>query len=89
MLDFERHVFDGCFPIVSLLNVLPNGTKRGRRRALLHVVERQRLRYLEQISIQFYRRASLANNLLAHETLEHEQVKEIVGELLYLRSDPC
>jgi len=59
---------------------------------LLHPNERQRLAYLEQISIQLYHRlkeddlwavlASLADNLLAHETLEGEQVEEIVGEWL-------
>ena len=59
---------------------------------LLHPNERQRLAYLEQISIQLYRRlkeddlwaalASLADHLLAHESLEGEQVVEIVGEWL-------
>ena len=59
---------------------------------LLHPSERQRLEYLEQISIQLYHRlkeddmwaalASLADNLLAHETLDGEQAEEIVGEWL-------
>lgn len=54
--------------------------------------ERKRLEYLEQVSIQLYHRlneddlwaalASLADNLLAHETLDHEQVDEIVEEWL-------
>lgn len=56
----------------------------------LHPVERQRLEYLEQVSIQLYHRlkqddlwaalASLADNLLAHETLDCEQVDEIVED---------
>jgi len=60
--------------------------------ALLHADERKRLKYLEDVSIQLYHRlqednlwaalASLADNLLAHETLEGEQVEEIVGEWL-------
>lgn len=60
--------------------------------APLHADERNRLRYLEDVSIQLYHRlkedelwaalASLADNLLAHETLEAEQVEEIVGEWL-------
>lgn len=55
----------------------------------LHADERARLKYLEQVSIQLYHRlkkddlwaalASLADHLLAHETLEGEQVEEIVG----------
>jgi ATP-dependent Zn protease len=59
---------------------------------LLHPGERQRLAYLEQVSIQLYHRlreddlwaalAALADHLLAHETLEGEQVEEIVGEWL-------
>ena len=58
----------------------------------LHADERKRLKYLEDASIQLYHRlkeddlwaalASLADNLLAHETLEGEQVEEIVGEWL-------
>jgi ATP-dependent Zn protease len=58
----------------------------------LHSGERQRMEYLEQVSIQLYRQlqqddlwaalASLADHLLAHETLEGEQVKEIVDEWL-------
>ena len=59
---------------------------------LLHADERKRLKYLEQVSVQLYHRlieddlwaalAALADNLLAHETLEGEQVEEIVGEWL-------
>jgi hypothetical protein len=59
---------------------------------LLHSGERQRLEYLEQVSIQLYQRlkednlwaalASLADHLLAHETLNGEQVGEIVGQWL-------
>lgn len=59
---------------------------------LLHRGERQRLEYLEQISIQLYHRlkeddlwsalASLADHLLAHETLDNEQVEEILVEWL-------
>lgn len=59
---------------------------------LLHPDERQRLAYLEQMSIRLYHRlkddglwaalASLADHLLAHETLEGEQVEEIVGAWL-------
>lgn len=51
-----------------------------------------RLAYLERVSIQLYHRlnkddlwaalASLADHLLAHESLEGEQVEEIVGEWL-------
>lgn len=58
----------------------------------LHADERTRLKYLEDVSVQLYHRlkedglwaalASLADNLLAHETLEGEQVEEIVGEWL-------
>jgi hypothetical protein len=58
----------------------------------LHPGERQRLEYLERVSIQLYHRlkedplwaalASLADHLLAHETLEGEQVEEIVGDWL-------
>lgn len=60
--------------------------------SLLHPDERRRLTYLEDVSIQLYRRlnevdlwaalASLADHLLAHESLEGEQVHEIVGEWL-------
>lgn len=59
---------------------------------LLHPHDRQRLAYLESVSIQLYHRlkaddlwaalASLADHLLAHESLEGEQVEEIVGEWL-------
>ena len=58
----------------------------------LHPVERQRVEYLEQVSIQLYHRlkqddlwaalASLADNLLAHETLDCEQVDEIMEDWL-------
>ncbi|HWB01301.1 MAG TPA: hypothetical protein VG713_22580 [Pirellulales bacterium] len=58
----------------------------------LHADDRQRLKYLEDVSIQIYHwlkqddywaaLASLADHLLAHETLDGEQVKEIVGDWL-------
>ena len=54
--------------------------------------ERQRLNYLEQVAVALYHRlrdddlwpalAALADNLLAHETLEGEQVEEIVRDWL-------
>lgn len=54
----------------------------------LHREERKRLEYLEQVSIQLYHQlkqdemwaalAALADNLLAHETLEREQVEEVL-----------
>lgn len=60
--------------------------------ALSHPDERKRMQHLEQVSIQLYHRlndgnywealASLADNLLAHETLDAEQVEEIVREWL-------
>lgn len=60
--------------------------------AALHAGERPRLAYLEDVSIQLHHRlkqdpmwaalAALADNLLAHETLEGEQVEEIVAEWL-------
>lgn len=60
--------------------------------APLHADERERLKYLEAVSIELYHRlhtddlwaalASLADNLLAHETLEREQVEEIVWDWL-------
>ena len=50
--------------------------------------ERQRLRYLEQVTVQLYRflnmdghwsaLAAVVDQLLAHETLEAEQIEEIV-----------
>lgn len=59
----------------------------------LHASERLRLKYLEKVSIQLYHRlkqedmwavlASLADNLLAHETLDGEQVEEILGNWLF------
>jgi ATP-dependent Zn protease len=58
----------------------------------LHPQERRRLEYLERTSIQLYHLlkkdemwaalASLADHLLAHESLESQQVEEIVGEWL-------
>jgi ATP-dependent Zn protease len=58
--------------------------------APLHTDERKRLRYLEDVSIRLYHRlkaeplwsalAAIADNLLAHETLESEQIEEIVRE---------
>lgn len=58
----------------------------------LHADEKKRLEYLEQISIQLYHRmkrddlwdalAAIADNLLAHETLDKEQIEEIFEELL-------
>jgi ATP-dependent Zn protease len=60
--------------------------------ARLHPDERKRLQFLEQTSIQLYHRlnvddlwaalAALADHLLAHETLEGEQVEEIVAQWL-------
>lgn len=56
--------------------------------ALLHANDQPRLKYLEQTSIQHYHHikrddiwsvlASVADNLLAYETLDHEQFAEIV-----------
>ena len=58
----------------------------------LHADERKRLKYLEDVSIRLYHRlkeedlwsalASLADHLLAHESLEGDQVQEIVEEWL-------
>lgn len=58
----------------------------------LHANERQRMGYLEHVSIQLFHQlkqdhlwaalAALADHLLAHETLEGEQVEEILGEWL-------
>lgn len=52
--------------------------------------ERKRLAYLEQATVRLYRLldredhwaalAAIADNLLAHETLEGEEVEEIVGQ---------
>jgi hypothetical protein len=60
--------------------------------ARLHADERRRLTFLEQTSVDLYHRlkaddlwsplAALADNLLAHETLEWEQVEEIVRDWL-------
>jgi ATP-dependent Zn protease len=59
---------------------------------VLYPDERQRLAFLERGSIQLYNRlkqddhwaavASLADHLLAHETLDGEQVEEIAGQWL-------
>jgi ATP-dependent Zn protease len=59
---------------------------------ILHADDRQRLAYLESVSIQLYHElnedplwaalAALADDLLAHETLDGEQVEEIVGTWL-------
>jgi ATP-dependent Zn protease len=59
----------------------------------LHVDSRARLQYLESVSVRLYHRmkqddhwsalASLADHLLVHETLDAEQVEEIVGEWLH------
>jgi hypothetical protein len=58
----------------------------------LHPDEVRRMDYLERTSVQLYHRlqreemwaalAALADHLLAHETLEGEQVEEIVSEWL-------
>lgn len=58
----------------------------------LHLNERKRIEYLEQVSIQLYHRlkqdemwsalAALADQLLAHETLDAEQIEEIVSQWL-------
>ncbi len=60
--------------------------------AVLKPNERQRMEHLEQVSIRLYHLlksdavwgilASLADNLLAHETLESEQIEDILGEWL-------
>ena len=60
--------------------------------ALIKPNERRRMEYLEQVSIRMYHLlksdevwgilASLADNLLAHETLEADQVEDILGEWL-------
>lgn len=60
--------------------------------ARLHSDERRRLAFLEQVSVDLYHRlkrddlwsplAALADNLLAHDTLEWEQVEEIVRDWL-------
>jgi ATP-dependent Zn protease len=56
----------------------------------LHPAERQRLAYLEQVTAQLYHRlkrddhwnalAALADNLLAHETLDRDQIEEFIDE---------
>lgn len=58
----------------------------------LFPIESQRLDYLERVSIQLYHRinqdhiwaalAALADNLLAHDTLESEEVQEILSDWL-------
>jgi serine/threonine protein kinase len=60
--------------------------------AALHASEKHRLAYLEQITLQLYQTmsrddywaalAAIVDHLLAHETLEGEQVKEIVEQWL-------
>jgi hypothetical protein len=60
--------------------------------AILHPGERQRLAYLEQVSVQLYHRlksddhwaalAAVADQLLAHDTLEGEEVAEIIAQWL-------
>lgn len=60
--------------------------------AILRPVERRRLEYLEQSSIELHHRlqrddlwpalAALADHLLAHETLDSEQVEEVFEEWL-------
>ena len=60
---------------------------------VLFVEPRQRLAYLESITVMLYRQidaepnwsavAALADTLLAHETLEFEDVKEIVQEWIH------
>ena len=59
---------------------------------ILHAGERQRLAYLEQVSIQLYHRlkaddhwaaiAAVADHLLAHDSLDGEQIAEIVTQWL-------
>jgi hypothetical protein len=54
---------------------------------------RKRIEYLEAVTLQLYRRldaepnwsalASLADHLLAHETLEHDEVKDIVNDWIH------
>lgn len=58
----------------------------------LHPDSRKRLDYLEQVSIQLYHRlnrdewwsvlAAIADELLAHETLDREQIDDLTRELL-------
>lgn len=60
---------------------------------LLAPDDRRRLKYLEDVSIRLYRQlkddeywaplASLADNLLAHETLDEEHVTDIIREWLH------
>lgn len=60
--------------------------------AALHANERRRLTYLEQTTTQLYQTmkrddhwaalAAIVDNLLAHETLEGEQVEEIISTWL-------
>jgi ATP-dependent Zn protease len=57
---------------------------------MLHPIERKRLEYLEQVTAQLYHRlkrddhwnalAALADNLLAHETLDRDQIEEFIDE---------
>ena len=60
--------------------------------AALHAEEKRRLKYLEQVTTQLYQTidredhwaalAAIADNLIAHETLEGEQVGDIMGQWL-------
>lgn len=60
--------------------------------ALLHADEVKRLQYLEQVSRRLYQQlqddelwmalAALADSLLAHETLDQEQVEEVLQDLI-------
>ncbi len=57
---------------------------------ILHPTECKRLAYLEQVTAQLYHRlkrddhwnalAALADNLLAHETLDRDQIEEFIDE---------
>ncbi len=60
--------------------------------AVLHADDRKRLAFLERVSVELHRLfkrenvwaalAALADHLLAHETMEGEEVVEIVGQWL-------
>ena len=60
--------------------------------AALHANEKRRLAYLEHVTVQLYQTmrrddrwaalAAVVDHLLAHETLEGEQVEEIVEQWL-------
>lgn len=61
--------------------------------ANLHTEEKRRLTYLEQVTVQLYKimnqdhywaaLAAIVDHLLAHETLEGEQVEEVVAQWLH------